>query len=50
MAHTFVTTEQFKNLKAVKDTFPAASHITKVYGGWLIFDTHSDYATWRNQK
>ena len=50
MAHTFVSTEQYKNIKDVKDTFPAAAHITKVCGGWLIFDTHSDYDTWRNQK
>ena len=50
MAHTFVSTEQCKNIKDVKDTFPAAAHITKVCGGWLIFDTHSDYDTWRNQK
>ena len=50
MAHTFVSTEQIKHIKDVKDTFPAAAHITKVCGGWLIFDTHSDYDTWRKQK
>ena len=50
MAHTFASTEQYKNIKDVKDTFPAAAHITKVCGGWLIFDTHSDYDTWRKQK
>ena len=50
MAHTFVSTEQIRKIKDVKDTFPAAAHITKVCGGWLIFDTHSDYDTWLNQK
>ena len=30
MAHTFVSTEQFKGIKDVKVTFPAAAHITKV--------------------
>lgn len=50
MAHKFVSTEQFKKIKEVKDAFPAAAHITKVFGGWLIFDTHSYYDTWKNQK
>ena len=34
----------------VEKAAPGAAVIVKVEGGWLAFDTVTDYDTWRKQK
>ena len=41
---------EFKNRKAVADKYPAAAKITKVCGGWAVFEFWTDYEIWKNQK
>jgi len=37
-------------LAEVKAAEPNAAKIVKVEGGWLVFDSQTDYETWRKQK
>ena len=41
---------QNENRKQVVAEYPSAVKIIKVYGGYMVFDSMSDYATWKNQK
>jgi hypothetical protein len=43
--------ECYANVKEVKQaTASWADKIVKVDGGWLVFESVSDYETWKNQK
>lgn len=47
---TFVNKDQFEKIEDVKDAFPSAAKIVEVCGGWICFETLTDFETWRNQK
>jgi hypothetical protein len=41
---------EVKTLKAARAKAPWAAKIVRVEGGYMAFESISDYATWRNQK
>lgn len=38
------------NRKEVVAQHPGAAKIVKVCGGYMVFESMADYATWKNQK
>lgn len=36
--------------REAKKECPWAAHICKVCGGYICFESHNDYNTWRKQK
>lgn len=50
MRQVFCDETTHETRKAVQDDYPWAVKIVKVNGGWMVFETLVDYATWRNQK
>jgi hypothetical protein len=38
------------NRKAVAKEFAGATKIVKVFGGYMVFETITDYQIWKNQK
>lgn len=44
----FVSEQDYKNRKQVVDAYQSAIKIVKVCGGWAVFESASDYATWKN--
>ena len=50
MAKAFYSGEEYKSRKEVEKAARGAAKIVKVDGGWMVFDTMSDYETWRSQK
>ena len=47
---TFASNQDYKNAAAVKSAYPQAEKVVKVEGGWMVFETITDYQTWKNQK
>ena len=45
----FVSQEQYSNLEQVQEQHPGAAHIEPVDGGWMVFESASDYAIWSGQ-
>ena len=45
----FVSEEQYADQSQVEDTYPGATHIEPVDGGWMVFDTATDYEIWLGQ-
>lgn len=45
----FASTENYENIEAVENEYPAATHIEPVEGGWMVFDTATDFDTWASQ-
>ena len=39
-----------ENRKQVVAAHPEAAKIVKVCGGYMVFETMDDYATWKKQK
>jgi len=46
----FVSAENYESIHAVEAAYPGATHIEPVEGGWMVFETESDYETWAKQK
>ena len=46
----FASKTDYTNLKSVRDAYPGATKIVRVDGGWLVFETTTDYNTWVNQR
>lgn len=42
--------ENYDNFEAVEAAYPAAALIIEVEGGWMIFETASDFDEWERQK
>lgn len=40
----------YKSRAEVAKSYPSAVKILRVDGGWIVFETYTDYETWRNQK
>ena len=38
------------NCKEVVKNYPEAEKIVKVEGGYMVFETVTEYETWKNQK
>ena len=36
--------------EALQELHPCAAVYTRVEGGYIVFDSHADYATWRAQR
>lgn len=36
--------------REARNECPWAAHTVKVVGGYMCFESHTDYAVWRNQK
>jgi hypothetical protein len=41
---------QVETLKEARAKAPWAAKVVRVEGGYMAFESISDYATWRNQK
>ena len=39
-----------KSNKEAKREYPGAAKIVKVTGGYAVFDTITDWETWKNQR
>lgn len=50
MAKAFYPSEEYKSRKEVEKAARGAAKIVKVDGGWMAFDTVTDYEMWRKQK
>lgn len=46
----FCSETEYKNQKEVKNAYPEAAVIKKACGGWCVFESYGDYATWKKQK
>jgi hypothetical protein len=46
----FASEEEYKTRKQVNNAFPGATVIKKVCRGWMVFETSTDYQTWKAQK
>ena len=45
----FVSHEQYENIEQVQEQYPGAAHIEPVDGGWMVFNTATDYDIWAGQ-
>lgn len=45
----FVSAENYESIKTVEAEYPGAAHIEEVEGGWMVFETATDYEIWENQ-
>lgn len=45
----FCPEDHYKSRAAVAARYPAAAKIAKACGGWMVFESYTDYLTWKNQ-
>lgn len=46
----FASKQDYADIEAVQDAYPAAAEIIEVDGGWMVFETVTAGETWRNQE
>ncbi len=46
----FCSEEHYKSRAAVAAEYPAAAKIAKASGGWMVFESYTDYLVWKKQK
>lgn len=46
----FVSNQDYKSIRAVRNAYVCAFKILAVEGGWMVFDSMNDFQTWRNQR
>ena len=40
----------YRSRKEVVEAYPSAAKIVRVMGGWMVFETYTEYLTWKSQK
>lgn len=45
----FCSADNYETIDEVKDVYPGAAIVIEVEGGWMVFETVTDYETWQNQ-
>ena len=46
----FCDEREYGSKANVQKEYPSATKIVKVTGGWAVFETWTDYETWKKQK
>jgi len=46
----FCNNQDYSSIDDVSDAYPGATEIVAVEGGWMVFETATDYATWKAQE
>ena len=46
----FASKQDYLSRKHVGEAFSDASKIVRVDGGWMVFDTETDYRSWKAQR
>jgi hypothetical protein len=50
MSTRFASAEHYADIAQIRDAYPGATEIMEIEGGWLVFATEDDFATWSRQR